>query len=431
MAVHPPASGRSLSGQPWFEREETRQVIAALGTGGRAARFVGGCVRDALIGRPVRDVDIATPEEPEAVIALIEAAGMKAIPTGVAHGTVTAVAGRHHFEITTLRRDVATDGRRARVAFIDDWHADARRRDFTINALFADADGKIHDYVGGLKDLEAGRVAFIGDPYLRIDEDALRILRFFRFQAFYGGGEADIAGLRACRDKKAALRTLSAERVAGETLKLLSARNPAPTVRAMLENAILQEVLPEASAERLPKLERLAARERTLRANDPLRRLGCLLDASREGLEAVALRLRLSKAQRQRLVGMAAGRIGPIGPALNAEARRRILYRIGKERFADLAFLEWADAADESLERWTELFQEAEAWRRPRLPVRGRDAIAAGAAEGQEVGRLLKRLEGRWIESDFKASRDDLLEEMRRAVAEIRSRGGSGQREAG
>ena len=266
-----------IAPQPWMTEAATASVLGALGG---TARFVGGCVRDALLGRAIVDIDIATPLLPEEVMRRLEAAGIKAVPTGLDHGTVTAVAPPRRFEVTTLRRDVETDGRHARVAFTDDWAADASRRDFTMNALFLDAEGRVFDPMGGLPDLHAGRVRFVGDPATRIREDVLRILRFYRFQAHYGRGEADPPARADCRALAPLLPSLSGERVAAELLKLLAAPDPMPTLRLMAADGVLAMLLPEAR-----RLARLAALIPLEGIGDPLRRLAALLD---DGAAAIA-----------------------------------------------------------------------------------------------------------------------------------------------
>ena len=266
--------------------KETRDVIAALTAKGARVRFVGGCVRDALLGRAVKDVDIATHDDPETVTALLKAAGIRAIPTGIAHGTVTAVTGAAHFEITTLREDVETDGRRAKVAFTDDWEADAARRDFTFNAIFCAPDGTIYDRFGGIEDLKAGRVRFVGDAETRLKEDVLRLLRFFRFHAWYGRGLPDPKGLDACRKFAHLLPNLSGERVAAETLRLLGAEDPSPVFALMRQEGILTHFLPE--AQNIARLTALVALERGYGEADPLRRLAAVLDVTAAGAQGVA-----------------------------------------------------------------------------------------------------------------------------------------------
>ncbi len=270
--TEPSASGR-IAPQAWMTEPATRAVLAALAAGGVEARFVGGSVRDALLGLPLWDIDIATPAPPERVIELLQAAGVKVVPTGLAHGTVTAIVPPRHFEITTLRRDIETFGRRARVAFDADWAADAARRDFTINAIFLSPDGAIDDPVGGLDDLRARRVRFVGDPATRIAEDVLRLLRYYRFEARFGTGAGDPEARAACRTAAYLLPSLSAERVAQELTKLLAALDPVPALQMMQTDGVLAAVLPEAP--RLDRLRRLIELEPD---RDPLRRLAALVD---------------------------------------------------------------------------------------------------------------------------------------------------------
>ena len=285
-----------------MREKATRVLLDALQAAGIEARFVGGVVRDALLGRPSADIDLATPALPEEIIAALEKAGIKAVPTGIAHGTVTAVVPPRHFEITTLRRDVETYGRRARVAFDADWSEDAARRDFTINALYLDPDGTVHDPVGGLADLAAHRIRFVGEPAQRIAEDVLRVLRYYRFEARFGRGEGDAAAREACRDAVPLLPTLSAERVAQEVLRLLAVADPVPALRMMREDGVLAAILPEAT--RLDRLERLIRLEPTSGPGAVGWRLWSMSIAA--GATRLAERLRLSNAMRDRLAGSGA-----------------------------------------------------------------------------------------------------------------------------
>ncbi len=414
-----------LDPQPWMTAPETVAVMTALLAAGGEARFVGGCVRDALLGRKVRDVDIATHEPPERVMNLLARAGIKAIPTGIKHGTVTAVSGAKHFEITTLRRDVETYGRRAKVEYTDDWQADAARRDFTMNALFCGADGTIYDPFGGLADLRAQRVRFVGDPEARIREDVLRLLRFFRFHAHYGKQPPDAAALAACRSLAHLLPTLSGERICGETLKLLSAPQPADVIDLMGETGVLAHFLPEATrSDRLRALvaiEGSAPRDLVPRA-DPLRRLAALLDGSEASALAVATRLRFSNTERDRLLGLA-GDPEP-SPALDAPARRRLIYRLGPARYRDRALIAWAAAVaggattdPRVTEAWIDVLKSGAEWPAPRFPVKGRDAVMLGVAPGPAVGRLMATLEDWWIAGDFQANREACLAELRERTA--------------
>jgi poly(A) polymerase len=405
-----------LPAQPWMREAATRDVLAALTAEGDPARFVGGCVRDALLGRPVADIDIATPAPPDRVLALLARAGIRALPTGIAHGTVTALADRRHFEITTLRHDVSTDGRRAVVAFTADWAADAARRDFTINALFCDADGRVYDHVGGLADLRARHVRFVGDARTRIREDVLRLLRFFRFYAQLGAPPPDAAALAAAGELAPLLPQLSGERVRAELLRLLASPDPAAVLRLMQAHGVLAHLLPPGLD--LDRLAGLVAVEARLppslgAAVDPLRRLAALLH---DGGAAAALgdRLRLSNQERARLAAMVAA--PPLDPALDLRARHRLLYRLGTAPFADAVLLAWAAAGGEAA-GWLGLLELAATWPPPTLPVSGRDVAACGVARGPRVGLLLRALESWWIEGDFVADRSACLARLRELAA--------------
>ncbi len=393
---------------------ETKKVVAALSAEGGAVRFVGGCVRDAVLGRDVTDVDIATPNAPETVTRLLEAAGIKAVPTGIEHGTITAVVGRAHFEVTTLRRDVETDGRHATVTFTNDWAADAARRDFTINAVFCDPDGTLFDPVGGLDDARAGRVRFVGDAVRRIEEDVLRLLRFFRFFAHFGRPPPDADALAACRKMAPAVVGLSGERVRAELLKLLAAPDPAGVLALMDETGVLAHVMPEAAG--IDALPALCAVEAP--AADALRRLALLLRRGQGGAESVAKRLRMSNAEARRLAAMVEP---PVAVAAGRDVRdqRRALYRLGAALFADLAYLAWAEAlAGDASERDAlarahgALLETARAWEDPRLPVRGADVVALGVERGPAVSRLLAAIEDWWQAGDYRASRKATLKKL-------------------
>jgi poly(A) polymerase len=393
---------------------ETAAVIAALTKKGAAVRFVGGCVRDAVLGRKVKDIDIATHDPPEAVMALLKEAGIKAVPTGIAHGTVTAVVGKSHFEITTLREDVETYGRHAKVAFTNDWKADASRRDFTFNAMFLAPDGALYDPFDGIADLKAGRVRFVGDPETRIKEDVLRLLRFFRFYAHYGTGAPDAAGLAACRKLAHLLPSLSGERVAGELLRLLTAPDPAPVLLLMAGEGVLAHVLPEAT--RIPRLAALAEIESKLGEADALRRLAASLEPKLAAAEDVADRLRLSNAESERLVALAAPEF-PVTVTSDSKIQRRELYRLGAARYRDLALLAWAEAAGQrSDDAFRAMIAAAEGWKKIALPVKGRDVLALGVENGPEVGRLLKEIETWWIENDFMPDRAECLKKLKLRV---------------
>lgn len=396
---------------PWMTSPETRAVVAALAADAAEVRFVGGCVRDAIAGRPVKDIDLATPLEPEEVVRRIEAAGLKAVPTGIAHGTVTAVSGGRPYEITTLRHDVETYGRRARVAFTDDWVADAARRDFTMNALSCEPDGLVHDPFGGIDDLRAGRVRFVGDARARIEEDVLRLLRFFRFHAWYGRGQPDAEGLAACIAMAGKLSGLSAERVRAELLRLLGAPDPSGTVTVMAEGGVLRPILGEPVVP--DRLARLVGLEQAhaIEGND-IRRLAALALRDTREMAALAEALRLSRAERRRLEGA-----GLPHPDLGIErpAIRRALYRAGDiERYRDLALIRAADGEPEPLPLRLAVAAEAPI---PAFPVRGADLMARGVPRGAAIGRLLAEIERWWIDGDFVPGRTECLAELDRRLA--------------
>lgn len=387
-------SGRDLASEPWLTAPETRRVLAALEAAGGpgAARFVGGCVRNALLGEPVDDLDLATPLKPEAAMAALRAAGLKVVPTGVDHGTVTAVSGGRPYEVTTLRRDVETDGRRAVVAFTEDLAEDAARRDFRLNALYADGDGRVFDPTGwGLADLEARRIVFVGEARTRIREDYLRILRFFRFHAWYGRGEPDADGLAASAELKDGVARLSVERIYKELMKLLAAPDPRQAMRVMAASGVLAVALPEASSD-LAAFDRMAGA-----VADPVLRLSALLPERPEVSEAAARRLRAPNAVTHRLSVAASGGVDARTDARGIRVR---VWRNGIVGATDQAR---RAAAEGRIDAATveHLVAEAEGWERPRLPVGGRDAAAAGAAAGPEVGQALKRFEDSWVADDF------------------------------
>jgi poly(A) polymerase len=396
----------------WMTAPETRAVMAALAGEGAVARFVGGCVRDAILDRTgtVSDIDIATADPPDRVTLLLGNAGLRSIPTGIAHGTVTALSGARHYEITTLRRDVETFGRRARVAFTDDWAGDAARRDFTMNALYADADGTLYDPTGGLADLRAGRVRFVGDAALRIQEDALRLLRFFRFHAHYGRGEPDAAGLAAASAAAASLATLSGERVTGELFKLLQAATAAGALQIMARHGVLAHLLPEAPG--IDRLARLVPIEATLGLSDSLRRLAALLPSDATAAVRLADRLKLSNDERERFAAIVAPALA-VGADMDVAARGRALYRLGRERFVDLALLAWAAEPLPDAAAWRAHLAAAEAWVRPILPVGGTDVLALGLPPGPRVGELLAAVERWWEAGGFRAGRADALAKLR------------------
>ena len=398
--------------QPWMREPATQAVLNALREAGIVARFVGGCVRDALLDREIADIDLATPARPQEVMAVFDKAGIKAVPTGIAHGTVTAVVTSlgppRHFEITTLRRDVETYGRRAKVAFGADWAEDAARRDFSINAIYLDPDGTLHDPVGGLADLAARRVRFVGQAAKRIAEDVLRVLRYYRFEARFGCGTGDPEARAACREAVPLLPRLSAERVAGELLRLLMVPNPVPALRMMAEDGVLAAILPE--AKRLDRLERLLPLEPE---PDPMRRLAALLDVNGAGAEAIAERLKLSNAEGDRIVGLA--RPWPLDLKGDARAQRRAIYDLSAERFRDLALLLAAEGAIDKT-RLDRLLKLASSWTPPSFPLKGRDVAALGIPPGPRVGQFLVELRHWWKEEDFAPDRAACLDRLRSLI---------------
>jgi poly(A) polymerase len=404
-----------LPTQPWLTHPATRAVIAALETAGGegCARFVGGCVRNALLRQPVSDIDIATTLMPDAVIKALADAGLKSVPTGIDHGTVTAIAQSKPFEITTLRRDVETDGRRAVVAFTTDWAEDAQRRDFRLNALYADPAGQLYDPTeGGLADIHAGRIVFVGDAETRIREDALRILRFFRFNAWYGHGEPDAAGLAACAELRELIRNLSAERASAELLKLLAAEDPRGVVRLMAQSGVLAVVLPEARG--LERFEKLVGIEtEMLFTEDALLRLAALLPDDPAVAAALAERLRLSNTQRDRLVAALTPEPRLVS-WMSPKETRRLVYRLGAEALCDRVTLAWA-ASDRpaATTQWRALLPTARSWTPPRFPLTGDEVMAAGVAKGPLVGAVMREVEAWWVESDFPDDKLALIERLK------------------
>lgn len=377
--------------RPWMQTP----VIPALEARGAIARFVGGCVRDSLLDRPVGDIDIATDARPEANMARLEEAGIRVIPTGLAHGTVTAVTDEGHFEVTTLRVDVETDGRHARVEFTDDWIGDARRRDLTMNALYADADGRLYDPVDGLADARAGRVRFIGDADRRLKEDYLRLHRYFRFLAWYGREAPDPGDLAACAANAQGTAGLSGERLRVEMLKLLAAGTPMPALGLMHESGVLRQTLwadPD-----LPRCEAVLAA-----GTDPVRRLGALTGDP----EATAGRMKLSRHETRRICQMHLAD-EDLDRAESLAGIRAAAQRLGVERAADrLAFLGRADLA-----------KALDGWQVPDLPVAGRDLLAEGLRPGPHIGELLRNVEAWWRAAAFEPDREACLAHLREEIA--------------
>lgn len=392
-------SARVLPDAPWLRSGPTARVLELLNGGGEEARVVGGAVRNALLRIPVADIDIATTALPAEVIRRAKAAGIKSVPTGIDHGTVTLVVDGHPFEVTTLREDTETFGRKAVVAFGRDWVRDAERRDFTINGLSVDAAGILHDHVGGWDDISARRVRFIGDPDARIAEDYLRILRFFRIHAAYGAGEPDRAGTLACIGGRAGLVTLSAERVRMEMLKLMVAGGAAVAVQAMADGGLLLPIF-GGVAYTGPFTAMIAAERQLGLAPDPVRRLGALAVAVTEDARRIAQRMRLTNAEAKALDSMG-HRWWRLGGMDEAIARRR-LYRLGADRYRDRLMLAWARAGrGVDPAPWRELATLPARWSAPKFPLKAADFIARGIAQGPLLGQVLALAEDGWLAANF------------------------------
>ncbi|MDP3690666.1 CCA tRNA nucleotidyltransferase [Bradyrhizobium sp.] len=392
-------SARVLPDAPWLRSGPTARVLELLNGGGEEARVVGGAVRNALLRIPVADIDIATTALPAEVIRRAKAAGIKSVPTGIDHGTVTLVVDGHPFEVTTLREDTETFGRKAVVAFGRDWVRDAERRDFTINGLSVDAAGILHDHVGGWDDISARRVRFIGDPDARIAEDYLRILRFFRIHAAYGAGEPDRAGTLACIGGRAGLVTLSAERVRMEMLKLMVAGGAAVAVQAMADGGLLLPIF-GGVAYTGPFTAMIAAERQLGLAPDPVRRLGALAVAVTEDARRIAQRMRLTNAEAKALDSMG-HRWWRLGGMDEAVARRR-LYRLGADRYRDRLMLAWARAGrGVDPAPWRELATLPARWSAPKFPLKAADFIARGIAQGPLLGQVLALAEDGWLAANF------------------------------
>ncbi len=398
-----------LDPQPWMTSPAARRVMDALnGARPDCARFVGGCVRNALLGEPVADVDIATQLVPELVHKVMIAAKIAVHPTGIEHGTLTVVSDHHPFEVTSLRQDVETDGRRAVVAFTDDWALDAQRRDFRMNALYATPDGELHDPTGGgLDDIASRRIIFVGDPETRIREDYLRILRFFRFQAWYGRTVPDAAGLAACAKLRGGLADISAERIWMETGKLLAAPQPLAALDAMESTGVLDQLFIEAKGLKLlRKLVGLDIREGF--APDPIVRFLALFWKDAAAVHDVANRMKMSNDERHRL-NWAVQHDAPLWGGITEQEVRTALYLAGQQTIRDRLMLEWA--SDGSAD-WSDVLTLVDAWQRPVMPVTGADLLKRGVAQGPEIGDALRKLEAAWIDSDFTATHDELLAQL-------------------
>ncbi|MGE0828084.1 MAG: CCA tRNA nucleotidyltransferase [Hyphomonadaceae bacterium] len=407
---------RSIAGADWLHAAPTRRAMAALeAVRADGSRFVGGCVRNALMGLAATDIDIATQLLPEETIAAAQAAGLGAHPTGIDHGTITIVADHQPFEVTTLRRDVSTDGRRATVAFTQDWMEDAQRRDFRMNALYADSAGRVFDPTqGGVEDAQAGRVIFVGDPDTRIREDYLRILRFFRFNAWYGKGALDAAGLAACARHLTGLDGLSVERIWQETKKLFAAADPRRALEAMIETGVAARALPELEA--LARVRRLIEIEAdAFLPFDGLQRIAAgVADADRA--RALSRRLKVSNEEKERLT-RAHGEAPRVVSYLSVREIHRALYLLGAEAFRDRVKIAWAgDEKTSASVQWRALLTHADVWPIPKFPLTGDEAMAAGLPAGPKVGQALREVEAWWIDADFPDDRLALIERLKAVV---------------
>ena len=411
------SKGSSLGDAVWLVRGEAAPpLLKLLDSNAEEARIVGGAIRNSLLRLPVHEIDIATTALPDEVVRRVEAAGWKVVPTGIEHGTVTVLVAGKAFEVTTLRRDIETYGRKAKVVFGRDWVADAMRRDFTINALSLSADGQLHDYVDGLADLAARRVRFIGDPAQRIAEDYLRILRFFRFHAWYGEGAPDPEGLHACIRGRAGIDSLSRERIRAELLKLVLAPHATPTLALMTETGLLGNVLGGvallASFENMVKVEAAVAV-----ASDPVRRLGALGVWVAEDGQRLAQRLRLSNADAERLTAL--DRWWRVSPELGGTSARALLYRLGPQHFADQVLLAWSRSAASAADRaWRALAELPRTWSAPEFPLKAADFMARGFAAGPALGAVMRAAEQAWIAADFPADAATIQAIADRAVLE-------------
>ena len=421
IVTFPNGVAGQLTIEPWMTSPEVSAVFGAITKDGKEARFIGGCVRNALMHLPINDIDIATQEPPERVMALLQAAGIQAVPTGIEHGTVTAVLNGKTFEITTLRRDVSTDGRRATVAFTDDWRADAARRDFTFNTLSATLDGAVYDYFNGMQDLAHRLIRFVGRVNERIAEDRLRILRYFRFIAVYGMRTAERYEFQMVVNNAEHLVELSAERIRDELIKIVGSTNQHDAVRIMFEQGIFAVILPEVADtvwfKRLSWLDSSAIRIDAI-GPDPIRRLAALIDTDGDGAEAVARRLKLSRALIRRLSRLKAP-AWQAAPETSEAELRGVLSQLGAEEVIDLALLEWSHRLiitprlpKSETEAWQKLLAQAGAWEPIDLPIKGGDIVALGVPPGPRVSELLREVEGWWRGGGCAADRAACLTEL-------------------
>ena len=406
-----------LADAAWLKEGEVARLLSLLDRNGEEARVVGGAVRNALLRVPIGEIDVATTALPEEVTRRVEAAGGKAVPTGVEHGTVTAIIGHRPIEVTTLRQDVETFGRKARVVFGRDWRADAERRDFTINALSITPVGVFHDYVGGLDDIAARRVRFIGEPRRRIEEDYLRILRFFRFHANFAEGAPDSAGLHACVAARAGLETLSRERVRAELLKLLRAPHATATLAIMSECGLLGMILGGVAL--LASFENLVKAEAALGAEpDAVRRLGALGVWVKEDADRLTSRLRLSGAEAERLLALE--HWWRVAPDSDAQPAHALLYELGPQRFLDRVLVAWTRSDEGAADiNWRQLATLPQRWTVPGFPLKAADFVQRGVQAGPRLGNALRAAETAWIAADFPAERSILNEIADEAAREV------------
>ena len=418
----PSKQALTLDPQPWMTASETQAVMAALSADGATVRFVGGCVRDALMQRPVNEVDLATPERPERVIELLENAGIRVIPTGIEHGTVTAITDNKNYHITSLRKDIATDGRRAVIQFTDDWKEDAARRDFTFNALSASPDGLVYDYFDGLKDLSDRRIKFVGCAEERIKEDHLRILRYFRFIAVLGVRNDDQPSHQLCISKAHLISNLSGERIRDELFKILKSEIKNDALALMINNGVTQHFLPEAVnpdlLNQLMLLENFAAQSYSVSV-DPIRRLASLIETDEKGADGIAERLKFSKSHRKKLKKLIKTRFKEI-LNLNEDKLRAIIYQNGSSHIIDLSLLQWSQMLidmprlpQEQKDAWLRIIEMADGWMEPIFPVRGQDLVNLGIEEGPKISSLLNQLEDWWAEGGCHPDRAACLKKLK------------------
>ncbi|ENN91244.1 CCA tRNA nucleotidyltransferase [Bartonella bovis] len=404
----------------WLQNDHIQTLLCILSLDGEEARIVGGAVRNQLLNQPISDIDIATTCLPQQVIKRVEQEGFKAIPTGVDFGTVTVVIESRCYEVTTLRSDIETDGRYAKVSFCRDWKKDAQRRDFTINALYCDASGQLYDEVGGLNDIESKTIRFIGVAKDRICEDYLRILRFFRFFAWYGEGRPDTQGLKACISLKQGLHKLSSERIWGEMKKLLTASDPTRALLWMRQSGILTLILPETEKWGIDVIHPLVKIERILGWKaDPLLRLESLLPPDCVRLHDMAHRLRLSNEEKKRLQEWA--KLEMIKSNCSDVCVKKLIYFHGRQPVLDQLSLSLASVCvgilDENeilqkAEYYLQLYHLAQQWQIPTFPISGKDLMKKGLVHGVLLGQKLKELENTWVKSGFLMDRNELLEKI-------------------